>query len=267
MPGPVDLVVLDLMLPGVGGEAVLAAIRDRGDTPVLIASAKRSDQERIAGLRMGADDYLAKPYNPHELTARVAAVLRRSRGTARRRLGGGPRRPRTARTSTRTRCPSMPGAWSSIRAAAAIDSEPADGRPATTRPIRERRRRGPPDARRARACSSALARRPGAVLTRDQLLERGHASARRGLRPGRGRPRREPAAQTGRRCRRPMVDRDDPADGLPAGRDAGSAREPAGPPVAGAGASGCCSASPSSRSSCSSASSSTASSATATRPS
>ena len=78
---PVDLVVLDLMLPGLGGEAVLAAIRDRGDTPVLIASAKRSDQERIAGLRMGADDYLAKPYNPHELTARVAAVLRRSRGT------------------------------------------------------------------------------------------------------------------------------------------------------------------------------------------
>ena len=81
--GPIDLVVLDLMLPGVGGEAVLAAIRERGDTPVLIASAKRSDQERIAGLRMGADDYLAKPYNPHELTARVAAVLRRSRGPAR----------------------------------------------------------------------------------------------------------------------------------------------------------------------------------------
>ena len=81
-----DLVVLDLMLPGVGGEAVLSAIRDRGDTPVLIASAKRSDEERIAGLRMGADDYLAKPYNPHELTARVAAVLRRSRGG---RTGGG----------------------------------------------------------------------------------------------------------------------------------------------------------------------------------
>src|SRR5882757_10373918 len=77
--GPVDLVVLDLMLPGVGGETVLSAIRERGDTPVLIASAKRSDTERIAGLRMGADDYLAKPYNPHELTARVAAILRRSR--------------------------------------------------------------------------------------------------------------------------------------------------------------------------------------------
>jgi DNA-binding response OmpR family regulator len=76
---PIDLVVLDLMLPGVPGEAVLAEIRDRGDTPVLIASAKRSDLDRIAGLRSGADDYLAKPFNPNELTARVAAILRRSR--------------------------------------------------------------------------------------------------------------------------------------------------------------------------------------------
>ena len=74
----VDLVVLDLMLPGLGGEAVLEAIRAQGDIPVLIASAKRSDAERIAGLRMGADDYLAKPFNPHELTARVAAILRRT---------------------------------------------------------------------------------------------------------------------------------------------------------------------------------------------
>ena len=79
---PIDLVVLDLMLPGLAGEAVLAAIRDRGETPVLITSAKRSDAERITGLRLGADDYLAKPYNPHELTARVAAILRRTRPAA-----------------------------------------------------------------------------------------------------------------------------------------------------------------------------------------
>ena len=78
--GPIDLVVLDLMLPVIDGEAVLLAIRERGDTPVLIASAKRSDMERIAGLRMGADDYLVKPFNPHELTARVAAILRRTQG-------------------------------------------------------------------------------------------------------------------------------------------------------------------------------------------
>ncbi len=75
---PIDLVVLDLMLPGLGGEAVLEAIRGSADIPVLIASAKRSDAERIAGLRMGADDYLVKPFNPHELTARVAAILRRT---------------------------------------------------------------------------------------------------------------------------------------------------------------------------------------------
>ena len=75
---PIDLVVLDLMLPGLGGESVLEGIRASTDIPVLIASAKRSDAERIAGLRMGADDYLAKPFNPHELTARVAAILRRT---------------------------------------------------------------------------------------------------------------------------------------------------------------------------------------------
>src|SRR6476646_3032426 len=75
-----DLVVLDLMLPAMQGETVLEALREQGDVPILITSAKRTDAERIAGLRMGADDYLAKPFNPHELTARVAAILRRSRG-------------------------------------------------------------------------------------------------------------------------------------------------------------------------------------------
>jgi DNA-binding response OmpR family regulator len=77
-----DLVILDLMLPGLQGEAVLEALRKSGDVPILITSAKRSDAERIAGLRLGADDYLAKPFNPHELTARVAAILRRTRGGA-----------------------------------------------------------------------------------------------------------------------------------------------------------------------------------------
>lgn len=74
-----DLVILDLMLPAMQGETVLEALRDRDAVPVLITSAKRTDAERIAGLRAGADDYLAKPFNPHELTARVAAILRRAR--------------------------------------------------------------------------------------------------------------------------------------------------------------------------------------------
>jgi len=77
-----DLVILDLMLPGMQGETVLEALRDAGEVPVLITSAKRTDAERIAGLRAGADDYLAKPFNPHELTARVVAILRRTRVAA-----------------------------------------------------------------------------------------------------------------------------------------------------------------------------------------
>jgi DNA-binding response OmpR family regulator len=80
--GGSDLVILDLMLPGMQGETILDALRDAGDVPVLITSAKRSDAERIAGLRAGADDYLPKPFNPHELTARVAAILRRTRRAA-----------------------------------------------------------------------------------------------------------------------------------------------------------------------------------------
>jgi DNA-binding response OmpR family regulator len=80
--GGADLVILDLMLPGMQGEAVLQALRDAGQVPILITSAKRSDAERIAGLRLGADDYLAKPFNPHELTARVTAILRRTRPDA-----------------------------------------------------------------------------------------------------------------------------------------------------------------------------------------
>jgi DNA-binding response OmpR family regulator len=74
-----DLVVLDLMLPAMQGETVLSELRAMDCVPILITSAKRTDAERIAGLRAGADDYLAKPFNPHELTARVAAILRRSR--------------------------------------------------------------------------------------------------------------------------------------------------------------------------------------------
>ena len=138
---PVDLVVLDLMLPGLGGEAVLAAIRDRGDTPVLIASAKRSDVERIAGLRMGADDYLAKPFNPHELTARVAAILRRSRGEGRVTAG----RPSRPRTSTATDALSFDGGRLVV--------DPASRRFTLTVPPTPTRSpgRGPADARRGRS--------------------------------------------------------------------------------------------------------------------
>jgi DNA-binding response OmpR family regulator len=153
-----DLVVLDLMLPRVSGETVLAAIREAGDTPVLIASAKRSDLERIAGLRMGADDYLAKPFNPHELTARVAAILRRSRGTVAngRGNGGG-----TGVAPTGTL--SLGGGRLVVDAASRRFTLAVDDRADT--PVRGRLTPG------ELGLLSALARYPGAVLTRDQLLD------------------------------------------------------------------------------------------------
>jgi DNA-binding response OmpR family regulator len=136
-----DLVILDLMLPAMQGEAVLEALRDAGDVPVLITSAKRSEAERIAGLRLGADDYLGKPFNPHELTARVAAILRRTR-----------------LASTREE-----GILSLADGRLVLDPTSrrytlADGAAGRLTPGEA-------------ALLVALARRPGAVLTREQLLE------------------------------------------------------------------------------------------------
>jgi two-component system phosphate regulon response regulator PhoB len=75
-----DLVVLDLMLPGMSGLQVLEELRRRPETheiPVILLTARREEQDRIAGLKLGADDYVAKPFSPQELILRVGAVLRR----------------------------------------------------------------------------------------------------------------------------------------------------------------------------------------------
>ncbi len=74
------LVVLDVMMPGQDGLQVCQALHRRGDTPVVLLTARTSDFDKVAGLRLGADDYVTKPFNPEELVARVEAVLRRSRG-------------------------------------------------------------------------------------------------------------------------------------------------------------------------------------------
>lgn len=74
----IDLVVLDLMLPGVDGLTLCRDLRARGGMPVLILSARAEDVDRIVGLEMGADDYLVKPFNPRELLARVRAILARA---------------------------------------------------------------------------------------------------------------------------------------------------------------------------------------------
>lgn len=86
-----DLVVLDLGLPDLPGEEVARTLRTASDVPIIMLTAKAGEDERIAGLRLGADDYLAKPFSPRELVARIEAVLRRSTGGHERRLsfGGG----------------------------------------------------------------------------------------------------------------------------------------------------------------------------------
>jgi len=77
-----SLVVLDLMLPDLDGMEVCRRIRESGDLPILMLTARDDDLDKIAGLDAGADDYLTKPFNPRELVARVRAILRRS-GTER----------------------------------------------------------------------------------------------------------------------------------------------------------------------------------------
>src|SRR6185295_12669448 len=78
-----DLVILDLMLPKKDGFEVCREIRRRGETPVLMLTARSDDVDSIVGLELGADDYVTKPFNPRALVARVKAILRRTDVTRR----------------------------------------------------------------------------------------------------------------------------------------------------------------------------------------
>ena len=80
--GGFELIVLDVMLPRMNGLEMLKALRTTHDTPVLMLTARGEDVDRIVGLEVGADDYLAKPFNTRELVARIRAVLRRAPGAA-----------------------------------------------------------------------------------------------------------------------------------------------------------------------------------------
>jgi DNA-binding response OmpR family regulator len=73
-----DLVILDLMLPGIDGLEVCRALRKDGDLPIIMLTAKDEEVDRVVGLEIGADDYIVKPFSPRELMARVKAVLRRA---------------------------------------------------------------------------------------------------------------------------------------------------------------------------------------------
>ena len=80
--GRYDAVLLDLMLPGMDGLEVCRALRTRSDVPVLVLTARGEEADRVMGLETGADDYLAKPFSPRELLARIRAVVRRAKGRA-----------------------------------------------------------------------------------------------------------------------------------------------------------------------------------------
>ncbi|MBA3349493.1 MAG: response regulator transcription factor [Actinobacteria bacterium] len=76
--GGADLVLLDLMLPGMGGEDVCREIRRTSNVPIIMLTARTTDIDKVVGLEIGADDYVTKPFNLRELLARIKAVLRRS---------------------------------------------------------------------------------------------------------------------------------------------------------------------------------------------
>jgi DNA-binding response OmpR family regulator len=81
-----DLVILDLMLPDIDGESICRAIREFSDIPIIMLTAKSAEEDRVAGLGIGADDYVVKPFSPRELVARVKAHLRRTKRHERREL-------------------------------------------------------------------------------------------------------------------------------------------------------------------------------------
>jgi len=78
--GHPDLIVLDLMLPGIDGLEVCRTLRDESDVPIIMLTAKTTEQDKLTGLDLGADDYVTKPFSPSELAARVRALLRRLPG-------------------------------------------------------------------------------------------------------------------------------------------------------------------------------------------
>ncbi len=80
---PVDLVLLDLMLPGLDGLEVCRRLRARGNVPIIMVTARDAEVDRVLGLELGADDYVTKPFSPREVLARVKAVLRRAEVAAR----------------------------------------------------------------------------------------------------------------------------------------------------------------------------------------
>ena len=87
---PIDLCLLDIMMPKLDGYAVLKRVRATSDVPIIVISAKGQDPQKILGLNLGADDYMVKPFNPLEAVARINTNIRRAKGTLVREGGTAP---------------------------------------------------------------------------------------------------------------------------------------------------------------------------------
>lgn len=136
-----DLIVLDLMLPGMDGLDVCRTLRQEGDfVPIVMLTARVEEADKLIGLELGADDYVAKPFSPRELVARVRAVLRRVEG------------PKPARTVVEA---------GPFRIDVDGHTLEVDGRPASVTPTEFQ-------------ILLALARHPGQVFSRERLLEMAH---------------------------------------------------------------------------------------------
>jgi len=138
----IDLVLLDIMMPGEDGLSLTRHIREKGETPVILLTARSEETDRIVGLEMGADDYVVKPFSPRELVARINTILRRA--------AHGTRIEKAGTTDYRF------SGWTLKPAEQELYSE--DG---TLVPISSGEYR----------LLEALVQRPGQVLSRDQLLD------------------------------------------------------------------------------------------------
>jgi len=147
--GRFDILLLDLMLPGMDGLTLTRRIRERWQTPIIMVTARGDDADKIVGLELGADDYLAKPFNPRELLARIRAVLRRAADSGQGAAGGAGFGPGSGSGHFRS-------------GGLAIDYA---AREVTIDSVRQSLTAHEYE------LLCALARNPGRVLSRDQLLE------------------------------------------------------------------------------------------------
>ncbi|PKA41513.1 response regulator [Rhizobium sullae] len=140
----VDLVVLDVMMPGEDGLSVCRQLRAATDTPIIFLTAMAEDTDRIIGLELGADDYLVKPFNPRELLARIRAVLRRANSL-----------PAQQRESTKAKVVRV-GHWKLNMGRQELAGDDGVGVPLSTAEFR---------------LLKVFLERPGLVLSREQLLD------------------------------------------------------------------------------------------------